>query len=525
MTPSARITSGLLLAVAVVSVAFLFKTTSSGPDAYLFGGESFSQDEVNEMVAAMAGAGLSGWNTEGNRIKVSAGIEQEAIAAIASAGALPESFSSYMDRVFSEASPMESRRAFELRTKTARENQLSHLLASMPWVAKGHVVVDIAERQGLNRKNSASATVFVDPKPGEMIDQSRSRNIQRMVAGAFQSLSVDNVNITNLGDDSFTANEPWFEDPYLRERDALQKSYKKKLLDGLSWIPGVRIEVSAVLNNMESQTVTETTPNETKVVRSTTESETEDSRQNDRGGRPGLVPNGPGRNGADEGINRENSTKIARDSTQEESVPGWTQTTERHQGFRPDELYASIAIPRDYLVAIWKQKNPDGDPTTITDTDMNSMESKLKIEVEGYVQNVLPRLALGKDEYRQVEVVYYDAVKRDVPEGPSMAETAMTWTSRNWGSLSMLGLAMVSLLMLRSALKPSETPNSADAALQIDFGTDQQAAASKAEEEERDRPRLKIKKSESLKEDLSDMVRDDPDAAANILRAWINNAS
>ncbi len=43
MTPGARIASGLLLAVAVISLAFLFGHTSSSPDTELMSGALFAR--------------------------------------------------------------------------------------------------------------------------------------------------------------------------------------------------------------------------------------------------------------------------------------------------------------------------------------------------------------------------------------------------------------------------------------------------------------------------------------------------
>jgi flagellar M-ring protein FliF len=42
---------------------------------------------------------------------------------------------------------------------------------------------------------------------------------------------------------------------------------------------------------------------------------------------------------------------------------------------------------------------------------------------------------------------------------------------------------------------------------------------------EGDRPRLRLKKGNSLKDDLVHVVNEDPDAAADILRSWIGKAS
>jgi flagellar M-ring protein FliF len=189
-------------------------------------------------------------------------------------------------------------------------------------------------------------------------------------------------------------------------------------------------------------------------------------------------------------------------------------------------LYASIAVPRDYVLGIWQQENPEGDPTAIADTEMQSMENALKIDVERFVQNILPRLSLGEDEYRQVEVVFYDSLKRPAAPEPSLVENATAWAGRYWATASMIGLAVVSLLMLRSAIRPgaSGPGGSEGGALQLDFGANEAATSEEQPSEEIERPKLRIKKSDSLKEDLSEMVREDPNAAANILRAWINNA-
>jgi flagellar biosynthesis/type III secretory pathway M-ring protein FliF/YscJ len=45
------------------------------------------------------------------------------------------------------------------------------------------------------------------------------------------------------------------------------------------------------------------------------------------------------------------------------------------------------------------------------------------------------------------------------------------------------------------------------------------------EVDEVQRDRLRLKKAASLKDDLVEIVREDPDAAATILRGWISRAA
>lgn len=97
----------------------------------------------------------------------------------------------------------------------------------------------------------------------------------------------------------------------------------------------------------------------------------------------------------------------------------------------------------------------------------------------------------------------------------------------------MLGVAMFSLLVLRSVVnsKPGDVGGGAAAAApSLTLHSDEPqtnavgAATESSEAAEAGRPRLKLKKGSSLKDDLVDIVRDDPDAAADILRSWIGKA-
>src|SRR5688500_7484224 len=86
MTPAARITTGPLLVVVVVSLAYLFQLKTSGSDEYLFGGRIFSQDELGVMEAAIAQAGLNNAENVGNRIRVPRGLKHKYLAALVDGG-------------------------------------------------------------------------------------------------------------------------------------------------------------------------------------------------------------------------------------------------------------------------------------------------------------------------------------------------------------------------------------------------------------------------------------------------------
>jgi len=126
-----------------------------------------------------------------------------------------------------------------------------------------------------------------------------------------------------------------------------------------------------------------------------------------------------------------------------------------------------------------------------------------------------------------VRVVVLDSLPAPTIEPPSLASNAGSWFGRYWNTLAMLGVAMFSLLILRSAVNGKQAdPGNASAAgpaLALQ-GDEPQAKGDASSEQQEERPKLRLRKGNSLKDDLADIVRDDPDAAADILRAWIGKA-
>jgi flagellar M-ring protein FliF len=534
MTPGARITAGLLLAVVVVSLAFLFQQGFAGPDEYLFGGEPFAASQIAQVEAALASVG-NDFKTEGNRIRVPRSKKDLYIAAVADAGALPRNIDSIMSDALDGGGWYESREATRLRRQAARERQLSHIIGLMPWVDQASVMFTIEEPRGLRNQQPASATVSVLPLPGELLDGRRTRNLQKFVAGWHPSLIADQVTVTNLGDDSYTTAGMMpevYDDEFHRLRMAFETNKRDDIAKVLSYIPGVRVQVSANLDDTIEETVHDVKPTQPGVlVRSTSDTEKSTQATSDGGGQPGLEAQGPNRRGPDQALAAKNQSDSNRTKTEEENAVGYTDSQLRRTGFKEKEVFASVAVPRDFIVNIWKQRNPpeEGQPQKEPDeNEVKIVQDEEISKIENLVKPLLPRLTLGEDEYKQVHVEVVNSFHRDPLPEPSLASHAMAWTGNNWGTLSMVGLAVFSLLMLRSIVRSSpfgETPSvSTVPTLRLETG-DEAVAESDDESDEPPRQRLRLKKSHSLKEDLAQIVRENPDAAATILRNWISNAS
>lgn len=532
MTPGARVTAGLLLAVVVVSIGFLFQQAAAGPDEYLFGGEVFSASKIGRMEAAMASAGVTGFSSEGNRIRVPRGQKEAAIAAIASASELPAGIFDEMDDAISGGSWLDPIELKRQRMHSAREKMLSRIISKMPWVDHAYVLITEQEAVGLRGQRRASAAVSIQPAVGEMVTSHHARAVTKLVSSS-ADIAAENVTVTDLGGDpvaSDTVGAADHEEPLYRTKTLIEKQIESKLEQLLSYIPGIGVEVNAILDQTMQRKFTQVKPEGTpERLKNSEREESTTQVRGGPGGRPGVTSQGPGRQAPEESLaNQERNETSVLDSNSE-SVIGSSREELLEQGPKLKEAWASIRIPRSYVEDVYRQRlQKEGKEVgdTITAADTKDTESKIKEGVENLTQGILPKLSLGEDEFKQVNVVVVDVLPRETPAKPSLAGNAIGYLGQYSNTIAMAGLALVSLVMLRSIASGSPSgPGDDFPALRLDNELGSAGQASGGDGEDDGRPKLKLKRADTLKDDLSDMVNTDPDAAAAILRSWINNAS
>jgi flagellar M-ring protein FliF len=108
-----------------------------------------------------------------------------------------------------------------------------------------------------------------------------------------------------------------------------------------------------------------------------------------------------------------------------------------------------------------------------------------------------------------------------------MAAQAGTWLADNWQTLGVIGLGCVSLLMLRGMVRsPAGSPSPASNAVDA---RPRSAAAPEPADHEHEPAAVLRKRFEAsgpdLKTELRDLVKENPDAAANVLKIWIGDAA
>ncbi|TWU27798.1 hypothetical protein [Bythopirellula polymerisocia] len=541
MTPAARVTAALLVGVIGVSLGFLVQQHSAGPDEYLFNGEFLPSEDANRIEVAIAKAGLEGSQREGNRIKVPRGQKAAYLAAVAEAGALPANFHAILDSAL-DLGPFVDDKTRKEKLKASREQQLSMIIRDMSGIEDAKVIYDIAQPRGMARESVATATVSVQPSPGEALSGQRMKMIRNAVAGAIANLKPENVVVVNLGDGSLFSEDvspESFDSPYFQHRVAFERHIKGNIEGLLSYIPGVRVQVTAELNPaLTRETHTVATEGEATALRESNEERISETQHLKDGGRVGLEANGPGRGRESFAESTVKNSDSNTSSEQNYFVPTKNEIT-TEAGLVPEHVRVAIAVPMNYLVQVYRerQRRNGEDPNQPLPADISTTLTREEGDLENKIKEVVVPLLtkeIAVDNYKDeiIKVSFFETLTPDPIEPIPASSKALAWASQNFNTLTMAGVALVGLVMLRSLVKgvpPVEPLDSAAAPLlSLKMPTlrenDSAAAGEASDDEDFERPRLKLKKGKNLRDELTDIVREDPDSAAAILRSWIANA-
>jgi len=542
MTPGARITAGLLLAVIVVSVAYLFNQRITGTDAYLLEGRSFTGDDMAAMEGAFGKAGLSDFKIEGNHIRIPAGQQAVYLAALADAGALPANFSTYMMDAASKTGPFTNREQQKDIMKGAKMKLLTQMIRGMDGVEDAMVVFDSEKKGGLRPERISTALVTVKLKGGRPLDEDRVPDFQRAVAAGIAGLTPEEVAVTDQksrrtfggrGADG-TTNTSEFR--YLAATKKYRTDYEESIRKALEYVPGVTVSANVELekelrNHQEKVTV------DPKAVAITTQdsSTTSTTKGPEPNGRPGLQNQGgvPNSGAALAGGGKGSESTEESSESQQQNVVSHGRTDIDKAPLTPKRVAIAIGVPSSYFESIWRERNPTlaGEEPKPIDDAAKAVIAQIQTEaiasIKSHIVNQVPLPAeAGVDPTTLIAVTPFTSIAVPEISGPSVTDQALSWASAYWSTAGMIGLALVSLLMLRSMIRSgayvSEAPAGGGAARVASEPTTEQPEPVEAP---KSRFKRKLGTGPSLRDELADIVREDPDAAANILRSWIGNVS
>lgn len=538
MTPSARLVTVVLTLAIVVSIVFLFRFEAVGGDAYLYGGQEFSQTDLAAMMTALGQAGLNDAEIKGNRLQVPRSQQAAYISAIAKGGATPKSGKTLDDPSFS-GNPFDTRSQQEAREKARKQLKIATMLEELKNLESVAVEYDEVRKNTISRELVRSALITAKAVGSKPLTESEIRTIQRSVMMAVGSIAPENIVVVDKVTGISTVGTPQddISDPannrYATTKKYYENMWREKIIARIQPTYGatnvqVNVELDDTLAHLE-QTKQLGTP---AVLRSETEKETSESVRGEPGGRPGVVPNTGGANSASSvSSNLESSSQTTKNRESSESRVGGSITQVEKARLVPKEVSVSIGIPESYYRALWQLRNKPADGTAapaMTTTDMDTLLPIVKSEVQSIVQPLILVPKTGEDIFDYITVT----PDYELPETPLVLPTfsdhAFSWLTANWQTLGMIFLGFAGLLMLRGMVKSSYAPQGGAPAQDEEEDEPSLRVAAGTEDGEGGAAKTKRRFSTdgpNIKDELSELIQDDPDTAANVLKQWIGEAA
>ncbi len=523
MTPGARLTSGLLLIVVLLSAGYLFTHQNVAPEIDLMHGVPVAVGQLPTMEAAFAKANLKGYEVRGSSIYVPRGQEQIFMAALADARALPPNIGEALSEAISASTPFEPSTKSADRMKIARQIELSRIIRSMSGIENAYVLYDVDAKVGpWNREKLITATVCVKPVGAEQLEESRVSAIRHLVAGAIAGMKPENVTVSDLNGRTRYGNSEDVgsgENRYLSLKRTYEQDLKAKILNALPFIPGVTVELSVALDRESVAPIKQNkrivrkkqhnTGNSAEKEKQTAHTETPVQQPNAPSILNSLL-NGDGKDKDDEPETTEDSDRVAE---------GQSEPTDA--GLKPVLATVSIGVPMSYFKKVWQERNPvepGRTPRTPNQAALDQIRSEETAMIQKHVAQLLPSPNGAAKAAELVTVTPFQDIAVQEPSAPDFSKEILNWIRQSWALLAVVGLGLASLVTLRSMVHRSPAMIEAKTSLHGDANAADEPSPIPSPHARRFR-----NNTPTYRDELSELVEDDPDTAANVLRSWIGH--
>jgi flagellar M-ring protein FliF len=514
MTPGSRLMAGLLAVVVLLSLGCLFTHQATSPDADLMHGVATSAGQTQKMIAALAEANLNGYEVRGASIYVPHGQEAVYMGALAKAKALPPDFGAAQREAANGGSWTEigSQRERD-RMRIAKQDDLALEICKRPGIESASVHLDMDKPSGFQEK-VLTALASVKPAGAGQLDKAQVLAIRHLVAGAIAGLKPENVTVADLNGPTWCGNP----------EDTYELDLKAKILNALAFIPNVTVALSVELDREQIRS------RQSKLALDAAGNRSNNAAAGhlyNNGAQAGQTPPSDQRSNVATVIDALLGGSPGKEPTTEPNAStGSRVQVEKETIAAPISARVSVGVPASYYRKVWQNRNPSqsGEAPRIPEQSaLDQICAEATTTIQKLVVPLLPRTDGPTNATDLVTVTTLSDIEIATQErpAPDFQQAALKWLAQSWSTLSMIGLALISLFVLRSMVRSDPAtvtrPTKAVSAAVDNDATD----VKRAEARRAHRPKRFDAASPSFREELSAIVEDDPETAANVLRSWI----
>lgn len=524
LSASQKMLTATLVAIMVMTLVLWSRYAAEPEMDTVF--SSLSTDEVGQISSVLDEKGIA-YKISGTSLMVQADQKVRVMGELAFLQVLPQDFNQAFDElVVKDSNPLDGPDKADAMRLEAKQRMLSMVIRNFPGVASAVVVIDLTSERSLDSTGvQPSAMVNITTSHGNKADAKKLANgAASMISGAAASVVRGRVNVIVDGSPVAVDDDPDSVSGggnYVDQLKADEEYYRGKVLNDLGFINGLMVSVTVDLDtkNTEINSITEDPKNVVHQVAKSTE-HTEDVTSPTSGGDTGAQPN--------IGLSIAQSTAASPTSSINNSETEYYNAngaSTKHTTQRPGvaiPIAASVRVPRSYFLASYKNQFGGKDPDdaalkTFTDSEMLQISK----DVQG---------STGiKDPTTIVVGPYSDAPQDASAIAPAAASApvsaVLTGHSRDIGIglLAAVSLFMVSMMVRKSAALPALAMGDVNASPQTPPAPEQPREAGEGnamlDAVELDDESVKT---QQMVEQVQQMVQTNPDAAANLVKRWMN---
>jgi flagellar biosynthesis/type III secretory pathway M-ring protein FliF/YscJ len=534
LTLSQRMLAGSLVTIMILTM-LLWGHYASTADMEPVVGDSVGGDTGAAMADALQRHGIES-KIVGDKLYVAADQKQEALTWLMWERKMPADSTDGFDKIFKEMSPFDTGSRDDALFNEGKQVTLSQLIGGFPHVQFAKVVIDGKQERTIGGSPDpvAYVNIVTDGTPDAQAEESRLvQSAGYAVVGSQRGLKLQNVTFTVDGIPK-RAHDPedGIGDDVYKEIANEETRQQDKLSVQLAYLQKPLIEVSvdkSLQSGHEDRVQYNGVLSKEKDIQSKTDDTTTSAPPS---GEAGAVPNtslsiapAAGAGGS--------STNSETDDTTFENFPSVTHSEVNQPVARATVTSVSVDIPRSYLVMLYHKRQPDSGTQNPDDVALAPL---LKDESEK-ARNLAMKCT-GLKSAADIYVTDYDDEIQapasgamdtaSAVHGPSAVSSLLGAHGRELGigALAAISLFMVTMMARKGGAAVPNPVHAAAMSAYADAKAEEAAVAVGASENALEAVELddEAMKAQQVVEQVSTMVKQDPDAAAAMIKRWLNRA-
>ncbi|HEY2586503.1 MAG TPA: flagellar M-ring protein FliF C-terminal domain-containing protein [Tepidisphaeraceae bacterium] len=523
-----------LAAIMVITVVWWGKYAGEAEMVPLLN-QSFSANDLGPIQDRLTTKGIS-FTVSGDKLLVPADRRMEILSDLTYARVMPHNTQAGFDEIVKEMSPFDSQEKQQKIWNHGKEAALSQVISDWPGVAQADVIIDATNQQRVEGSTQPSATVNITMREGAKAPQGLADTAADAVSGAVAGLDSSRIKVVingyahrvHGGQDALGNGAEQLE--LVQQNEARAED---KVRNSFGDTPNILVAVTCKLNTSTVRSEKhEVDPKKTITKVTQSDSETDQTNGPAAGGEAGTVSNtalsvnGGGSSGGVSQVHEkteEKSQVIVSDEHTISSTPA---------GDAPP-VSATVRFPLSHFVKLFQWQA--GSTQTPTSAQLQPIVNS---ELEKYRQMVANCLGLSATDKISVYAYVDTFPSLSAPPVASASTVGLSlMVGRHakeiaLGTLAMMSLFMASMMVRKAAPAPlpaaaatGAMSEKAGAAGNASMSIGGEMVAGEAVEGEGHLEGMELSddsiKAGRMVDQVSTLVREDPDTAAALVRRWM----